>query len=460
MNSEQLKLFKQCEDKRTKDEKIRLRILKARQMGVTTFFCIYYLDEVIFNYNQTACIIAHEREALEKIFRKVKYAWENMPDEVRPQASMENVRELIFSVRNSSIFIALKIRSGTVQHLHVSEGAYIDNPDELKSGSYQAAGEGNISIETTANGLNDFYSDWKEPGKIWDNLFLSWYDHKEYITNETFSSEFDESLRKDGRTQEQINWYAMKYEELGKDRYLMLREYPSNADQAFETSNAGVFSQELENVTKQEQIESGDNWVRYEIATKDEQYTIGIDFCGGYADGDWGSFFVVNKKTLKTAYKHQSHLAPDLLALEALKIAREYNDAFIGPEVNNHGLSGINAIKDEYSEIYARERRDTLTNEVTKELGWNTNSKSKNELIDNGKKILRDKSLTELPESLISEMRTFVRKDNGSCEAEDKCHDDEVMAWLIAQMMVVANPFWELQYKPSIYMGRVVNYNK
>lgn len=458
LNGEQIKLFELCEAKK-KISKIRLRILKARQMGVTTFFCLYYLDEVIFNRNKTACIIAHEREALEKIFRKVKYAWENMHPAIKPKASMENVRELIFSDRNSSIFIALKIRSGTVQYLHVSEGAYIDNPQELKSGSYQAAGEGHITIETTANGLNDFYMDWINPGLLWENIFLSWYNHREYSTKEKYLSIFDDQLRKEGRTQEQINWYAMKFEEIGKDRILMLREYPSTAEQAFETSNLGVFSEELLGIKEQEPLEIGDTFTKYANPDKDSQYAIGVDSSGGYADGDYGSFYVIDKRTLKTVYRHKSHFAPDLLGKEAVKIAREYNNAMIGFEVNNHGLTAINAVKDDYTELYMRERRDTITDEITKEIGWNTNTKTKIELIDNGKKILRDKSVEELPKELIAEMRTFVRnKENGSVGAESGCHDDEVMAWLIAQMMALVDPYWELKEKPSYYMGRKVNY--
>lgn len=34
-------------------------ILKARQLGITTFFCIVYLDQVLFKANKTAGIIAH-----------------------------------------------------------------------------------------------------------------------------------------------------------------------------------------------------------------------------------------------------------------------------------------------------------------------------------------------------------------------------------------------------------------
>ena len=73
MNFEQSSLIFKYRDKRP-GIGLRENILKDRQIGITTFHVLYYLDEVIFNKNRTAAIIAHEREALEKIFRKAKLA--------------------------------------------------------------------------------------------------------------------------------------------------------------------------------------------------------------------------------------------------------------------------------------------------------------------------------------------------------------------------------------------------
>ena len=59
-------------------------ILKARQLGFTTLIAILWLDHALFNADQRCGIIAHDREAAEAIFRdKVKYAYENLPEEIR-----------------------------------------------------------------------------------------------------------------------------------------------------------------------------------------------------------------------------------------------------------------------------------------------------------------------------------------------------------------------------------------
>jgi hypothetical protein len=143
-----------------------------------------------------------------------------------------------------------------------------------------------------------------------------------------------------------------------------------------------------------------------------------------------------------------------LFGREIETYATKYNFAFSGIEVNNHGLSSINAIKDNYSELYQRERRDKVTNEITKELGWATTTSSKDELIDEIRQNLRDGSITEIPESLKRELQTFVRKDNGRVEAEEGQHDDEVIAFGISLMMCKAQPYYTLIQKKGKYMGR------
>ena len=57
----------------------RLIVLKARQLGVTTFFAVLFLDDCLFNANREAGIIADTRENAEEIFRtKVKDVWDNL----------------------------------------------------------------------------------------------------------------------------------------------------------------------------------------------------------------------------------------------------------------------------------------------------------------------------------------------------------------------------------------------
>ena len=58
-------------------------VLKARQLGVTTFFSVLFLDDCLFNPNREAGIIADTRENAEEIFRtKVKDVWDNVAKDI------------------------------------------------------------------------------------------------------------------------------------------------------------------------------------------------------------------------------------------------------------------------------------------------------------------------------------------------------------------------------------------
>ena len=499
-NDEQKVLFDRYKAKKERSTEFGLReaILKNRQIGITTFHCIYLLDDVIWNKGRTAAIIAHEREALEKIFRKVKFAYESMPVHLRPRALMENRRELSFEDISSNIYIALRVRSGTVHALHVSESAYIKDQRELKSGSYQAVPKsGDITSETTGNGYNQFHADWlgNKESQIWTNHFFPWVMHKDYFSRiKKTISLHDDYLIKGGCTALQMNWWYIKLEEIRVSDSsvksalsLIKQEYPLTEDDAFITMGGSVFGEDIQDYPQMkalprkdidikklcqfdESIEDPDEHIinerdldflrLYDYPVKDERYCIGADTSGGFSDSDYSSAWVINSKTRALVLEWHGRIDPDLFGVQLLKMARCYNEAFLGIEVNNHGLTTINEIKDEYANLYRRERRDKITNELTKHIGWNTSSKSKDELIDEIKRNLRNRDVPAIPEPLRKELSTFIRKENGTLEAETGCYDDRVMSLGITLMMVRYNPFYEIKQKQNKYMGRELKYNR
>jgi hypothetical protein len=58
-------------------------ILKARQRGFSTLIQIVGLDTCLFNTNTSAAVIAQDQEAATVIFRKIKFAYDNLPPMVR-----------------------------------------------------------------------------------------------------------------------------------------------------------------------------------------------------------------------------------------------------------------------------------------------------------------------------------------------------------------------------------------
>ena len=111
-------------------------ILKARQLGITTYHAILFLDTCLFNHNVNAAIVADSKPVAKEIFiDKVKFAYDNLPQFVRDMcpAYRDNVNEMRFS--NGSVFrVATSLRGGTLQLLHITEFAKIcqENPSKAK----------------------------------------------------------------------------------------------------------------------------------------------------------------------------------------------------------------------------------------------------------------------------------------------------------------------------------------
>lgn len=173
---------------RKKYGKVRLIILKARQMGLTTYKLIDKLDKCLFVPNTTVNIVAHNKDKLEEIFAKVKYAYSSIPDKIqtpswvwhKPKPKYDTKTSYYFPSLNSKISITLDARSGTLTDLHISEMAFINDAQEMLRGTLPAAENADITIETTANGMNYFYKfrcyHRDNSDSEFETVFFPWYE--------------------------------------------------------------------------------------------------------------------------------------------------------------------------------------------------------------------------------------------------------------------------------------------
>ena len=251
----------------------RLIVLKARQLGVTTFFSVLFLDDCLFNANREAGIIADTRENAEEIFRtKVKDVWDNIARDIPALRSLikdtvrlesEQGKRLIFS--NGSAFrVSTSMRSGTLSQLLITEYGKIcakepEKAREVRTGSIETLPrDALLAMESTAMGNEgDFFTKCRDAEL--DNLaqkelttmdyrffFFPWYKEKAYKLETSapippdVETYFDkQSLDLDHTfTKAQKSWYAKKLSELGDD---VKREYPTTAKEAFEQSIEGAY---------------------------------------------------------------------------------------------------------------------------------------------------------------------------------------------------------------------------
>lgn len=241
-------------------------VLKARQLGITTFFSILYLDAVLFESNKTAGIIAHKESDAKKIFKeKIRFAFDNLPNTLKEQLEIQTDSTEELSFRNgSSIFVSVSTRSGTVQYLHISEFGYTckkfpDKAEEILTGALNSVEKGQmVSIESTAKGRQGaFYNLCREAQNLkrkrakltpldFKFFFFPWWENEEYSLEikHTLPSEmlqyFVKLEKEDGisLTDEQKQWYYAKSKTQMSG---MMSEYPSTPEEAFLSANEGTY---------------------------------------------------------------------------------------------------------------------------------------------------------------------------------------------------------------------------
>jgi hypothetical protein len=253
-------------------------ILKARQLGISTFVCLLFLDRCLFNSNLAAGVIAHTREDAEHLFKRIKFAYDNLPDGIKAlrPATIDSARELVFS-NGSSLRVGTSMRGSTLQYLHISEFGKIcakfpDKAQEIITGSLNTIAPGQyIFIESTAEGREGhFYELCKQAqsiaasGKDLTKLdfffhFFPWWKESGYCIGspvvmpqemyEYFASLAGLGIQLDP---EQKFWYAARHATQGED---MKREFPSTPEEAWEQSTEGAYyAKQLINARNEKRI--------------------------------------------------------------------------------------------------------------------------------------------------------------------------------------------------------------
>ena len=392
-------------------------------------------------------------------------------------------------------------RSDTVNWLHGSEVALWEDGESivgsmLQTVPYETYMEkpSAIFLESTAKGRgNYFHKEWKAAKDGENNFvpfFFPWWimDNYEIHNDEPLGklSEYEEflcDLIKKGHNvagqfipidesviPAKIKYYRMKSKDFASEPQKMFEEYPSTDEEAFLSSGKQVFNplalKILENnsipteETEHYTIYLGKNYGEYELnfepyvageravenngplkiyekPVSGHEYVIGADVAEGLATGDFSVADVVDTTTMQTVARWRGHCDPDEFGEILAALGTYYNYALVGVEVNNHGLTTVQKLRDIfYTNLYKREKGyDEDWEEPTSHLGWKTDMRSKREAIDDLKRLIREGVVKDRDPVFINEAFAFVRDDRGRMNAEEGSHDDTVMAKAIAYQL-------------------------
>jgi hypothetical protein len=450
-------------------------ILKARQMGVSTLFLLWHLDATLFTPNTSTAIIAHRRDSLKYLFRIIRLAYRTCPDAIqladgriwrKPVASFDTANELYFKDLDSTIYVALEVRSDTVHRCHVSEAHHIKDAENVLAATMGALVPGGVlTMETTANGMGGvFYDLWNEAEAGESDfmpLFYGYQFHEDYRMpvpkDFTLTPEEEKYMAVPGMHLEALSWRRMKMREPGM-RELFKQEFPANAQEAFLTSGRSPFDREkVEDWVIRAPIESQMEgrllyWIK---PIKDRRYIVAVDCASGAGeerqDGgkdngtDYSAIMVIDCETLQLAARFRGKWPYPKLHHIVYKLGREYNDGYIAIESEGHGLTVINNlvenlhIEDEpYPQwmIHTTTVVDKKSKQPMQKWGWITSGKTKPLIIDHLSGLVDEEDLKIYDKIVQSEFMRFIINEKGQYEAMEGFHDDTVLACAIGYYLI------------------------
>ena len=451
---------------------VRLIILKARQMGIST-----EIESIIQWYTSThkniaAIVVAHLDDAARNIYEMFRRFHDNALPYFQPKLRYNTKRDLTYDILGSQILTGSAEskeigRSRTNQIIHNSEVAFWPSGAELVAGLMQTVPyRPNTMVfhESTANGIGGyFYETWQAAKKgesLFEPMFFGWFEMEEYrlpVPGPLTYTENEQELVDQYKLEpEQIMWYRMKLKEFGNDTDRMKQEYPSNDVEAFIASGRPRFDIKalLRMEAESEKGKTGElitTDASYRFTEMEKaplqiwlaperlgQYVIGGDVAEGLELGDYSVATVIDRKTMQCVARWRGHCDPDVFGDVLYDLGMWYNTALLGPEVNNHGISTLQKLKDlGYPNIYRREKDydKQLSDVPAATLGWRTDIRTKALLVDDLATAIREGSYIDYDMTFVREAMTYVKDENGKTNAQEGCFDDCVMSAGIALQM-------------------------
>lgn len=496
-------------------EPIRLIILKARRFGISTIVNAFYFYLTALGYNRNCYVFSHDETGVGYLFDMHKLFYDMLDPDIKPMKRIDNSKKLCFENpveseradnpgRRSEIRVgSLKGRntgSGYLTHLlHLSELAKAPAPEELMASIKPSVPKppkfSSIIIESTAFGAgNYFHKRWLDAKAGiggYKPMFFAWFQHEEYVlpVPEGFTLSAHEKAIKNkyNLTDGRMVWRRWVLEDdCDGDEDIFKQEYPANENEAFLVTGRTVFAPstlefyenhppvpvwegELEITTGprgEESVMTRKEDGKFKIFEfpdigRQNEYCLGADVAEGIdlkvkgkkQIGDRSSFHIINRETGGLAASWVGHIAADTFGKMLVAVGKYYNEAFLGIEANNHGLTTLTIVKMydyDLERVYHRESYENEFDTYTKKMGWWTSVKTKPLLVDNLAAALRhhyigyvtqidgkDKFVGGLPASTISELGTFTKDAQGRTGGTEGCYDDQVISLGIAWMMVL-----------------------
>ena len=413
--------------------KNRFNICKMpRQTGKSTTCVSYLLHYAVFNDNVNIAILANKASTARDLLGRLQLAYENLPKWMQQgiiswnkgSLELENGSKISSNSTSSSA-----VRGGSYNVIFLDEFAFIPNhiADDFFASVYPTISSGQstkVIIVSTPRGMNHFYRMWHdaERGK------------NEYVPTD-------------------VHWSEVP----GRDAAWKEQTIANTSEQQFKVEFECEFLGSVDtliNSTKLKSLVYDDPLKRnkgldiYFDPENEHNYMITVDVARGIGN-DYSAFVVVDITSFpyKVVAKYRNNeIKPMLFPNIIQSVAKAYNNAWILVEINDIGdqVANILHFDLEYDNILMCSQRGrngqlvgTGFSGKKSYLGVRMTAAVKKLGCSNLRTLIEDDKLLISDYDIISEMTTFIQKNN-TFQAEEGTNDDLMMclvifAWLVAQ---------------------------
>lgn len=279
--------------------KVRALVLKARQMGSTTYNCAEFFHKTIFAEHNNAIIVGQHEKQAGFIYGMYSSALDFIPWWMKPRIKSQVTGvQIEFDEKDPALRATkpgLKTtiyadnankpsgvgRGMTFNKALMSELAFWEDGGQLSKSLFPTMNtpDGFYVMESTANGRNDFWHNlWRraESGKVdWHPIFIPFYRREAtyslpilkttvFVLNEEEEGMKERIFEKEGYLikNETFNWMRNKKEEFiatDGDDSMFSQEYTSEPEESFQSSAITAFPRGI--IRRMSKLTSQPTWI-------------------------------------------------------------------------------------------------------------------------------------------------------------------------------------------------------
>jgi len=406
-------------------------LLSSRQAGKSTLMTIYVLWITCFAADQRAVIVANKENTAINIFKRVRLAYEQLPNFLKPGVKEYGSTGLVFD-NDSSIGVSTTTstaaRGESINALIIDEMAFIENhliEDFWKSviPVISSGKKSKIFTVSTPNGTgNKFYEIYSgaEKGETeWTAERIDWWDIP-------------------GRTE---RWKSQMISTLGSEESFSQEFGNSFLDSGDSAIGAAVIERFKER--KKEPIWTGEEgcYKVFEEPSSEKLYVIGVDVGEGIgrAYSVAQVLDVTDLKEIKQVAVYSTNtLEPFHYANKLKFLCDQWGMPPLLIERNNCGAQVIDALfhKHMYERIVSCSKLTSvqISGSTTRQLGVHSHNNMRHASVANLRYWMNTLQVVDINDvDTIQELETFIRYPNGVYRKKNDTYtDDKVMAMVWA----------------------------